>query len=179
MRKDWIIGVLLLFLIVGIFFDKQIVNFVVGHRMYFLNPIMQYISLIGSAFFVFLFSTLVLVFDKKGRKYIPALWLTIILTLGIVYLLKILIARPRPLVNTLENISSYAFPSGHAAGVFAPLLLIDKFYPKIKWIWLGFAVLVLFSIIYLGVHYLSDVIGGALIGYLLSIFVLRFLKISF
>ena len=51
MRKDCIIGVLLIFLIIGIFFDKQIVNFVVGHRIYFLNPVMQYISLIGSAFF--------------------------------------------------------------------------------------------------------------------------------
>jgi undecaprenyl-diphosphatase len=34
--------------------------------------------------------------------------------------------------------------------------------------WLGFAILVAFSRVYFGVHYLSDVIAGAFIGYLIG-----------
>ena len=62
----------------------------------------------------------------------------------------------------------YGFVSSHAANFFALAmsagLVLRKFYPQILKILLIIAVIVSFSRIYLGVHYLSDIIGGAIIG---------------
>ena len=120
MKKGFIIGIGLFLLIISILFDKQIVNFVVSHRINSLNSIIHFISFMGSAFSVIVLTTVLFVSDKESRKYIPVLWLTLVLVLGLVTILKYLVARPRPLVPVLEINNNHAFPSGHAAAVFAP-----------------------------------------------------------
>ncbi len=68
----------------------------------------------------------------------------------------------------------YGFISSHAVNFFALALFagmsLRKYYPKMIWILLGAAVIVCYSRIYLGVHYLSDVMcggaWGAMWGYL-------------
>ena len=179
MKKGLLIGIGLILLLIGVLFDKTIINFIFGNRISSLNTTIGIITTLGSALFVFILSTLLFGYDKEGRKYIPALWLTLVIALGITVVLKYFVARPRPLVPALQIKTDYSFPSSHAAGVFAPLVLVDSLFPKLKWVWLSLAVLVLFSRIYLGVHYLSDVIGGALIGYITGIIILRVSKISF
>ncbi len=72
----------------------------------------------------------------------------------------------------------YGFVSSHAANFFALAvsagLVLRKFYPHMLKILLIIAVIVSFSRIYLGVHYLSDIIGGAAIGATLGWFMYRF-----
>lgn len=179
MKKGLIISILAVLLVISLFFDNYLVNFIVNYRNNILTDVMHFVSFLGSAFFVIIASTLLFCFDKKGRKYIPALLITFFIAVGLSLVLKYLIIRPRPLIFPLENKTSYSFPSTHAAAVFAPLILVDKLFPKLKWFWLTIAILVLFSRFYLGVHYISDVIGGALIGYIIGIVVLRILKINF
>ena len=133
---------------------------------------MFFISFLGSALVVAILTTLLFVYDKKKRQYIPLLWLTLLVAFTITFILKYLVARPRPNIMPLEIINSFSFPSGHAIAVFAPLVLIDKEFPKLKWLWLVFAILVLISRLYLGVHYLSDVVAGALIGYITGLLIL-------
>ena len=53
--------------------------------------------------------------------------------------------------------------------VFAALPLLNKEFKKFRYIWLIFALLVGFSRAYFGVHYLSDVFTGAIIGYLIGL----------
>jgi undecaprenyl-diphosphatase len=65
------------------------------------------------------------------------------------------------LVPTPESAS---FPSGHAATAFAAAITAGAFYPRLRWPLIGLAVLVGLSRIYLGVHYVLDVLAGAALG---------------
>jgi undecaprenyl-diphosphatase len=78
--------------------------------------------------------------------------------------------RPRP-CHVLHNVhllvscgSGYSFPSSHAVNNFAGALILAFFFPRAKWWFFGFASMVAFSRVYIGVHYPSDIIGGAVIG---------------
>lgn len=173
MKKSIIIFSGIILIIISILFDKEIVSSVLFYRTSILTTLMHGISFFGSAIVVLVMTTLLFLYDKNKRKYIPLLWLTLIVSFGTALILKYLIARPRPILSPLELEDSYSFPSGHAVAIFAPLLLIDKLFPKIKWLWLALGTLVLISRIYLGVHYMSDVIGGALIGYIIGIITLE------
>jgi len=72
----------------------------------------------------------------------------------------------------------YGFVSSHAANFFAVCtfawLALRKWYPKIGWLTFSIAVLVSFSRLYLGVHYVSDLIGGALLGAVYAVLIYRF-----
>ncbi len=73
----------------------------------------------------------------------------------------------------------YGFVSSHAANFFAVCtfswLTLRKWYPKIGWLVFSVAILVSFSRLYLGVHYLSDLAGGAVLGATFAWLVFRFL----
>ena len=60
--------------------------------------------------------------------------------------------------------SGYSFPSSHAVNNFAGALILAFFLPRAKWWFFGLAATIAFSRVYVGVHYPSDIIGGAVIG---------------
>ena len=106
----------------------------------------------------------------RGRLAI-GLWLGATSSAATVALLKLLFARPRPELGYFAE-PSMSFPSGHAAGSVASLALMIFLLWRARWIG-GFtaaiaavsvAFLVGLSRIYLIEHYLTDVIGGWLIG---------------
>jgi undecaprenyl-diphosphatase len=72
----------------------------------------------------------------------------------------------------------YGFVSSHAANFFAIALLVGLIFkekaPKLIYTLFSIAVLVGFSRIYLGVHYLSDIIGGAIVGATISYLIWKF-----
>lgn len=84
------------------------------------------------------------------------------------HLLKLIFSVPRPAVDNLVEISTYSFPSGHTTVAFSLAVLLSDINQSLKNYLFGIAVLVGLSRIYLGVHYLTDVIAGALIGYIVS-----------
>ena len=84
--------------------------------------------------------------------------------------LKGLINRPRPveLYQGLGFSGGYegpSFPSGHATLSFALAAALCLRWPKGKFLWLGTATLVAISRVVLGVHWVSDVVVGAAIGW--------------
>lgn len=87
-------------------------------------------------------------------------------------LLKLVFRRDRPEIAFLD-LDTYSFPSGHAAAASATFTvlayLLGRGRPRSAQVGLGLAAfglvaLVGFSRLYLGVHYLSDVLAGTSVG---------------
>jgi undecaprenyl-diphosphatase len=88
--------------------------------------------------------------------------------------LKNLIGRPRPAVSVmLVKASGPAFPSGHTTvamavfGALAFFLTRDRSLRVRAWIWASFFLVILMigaSRVYLGVHWLTDILGGYAVG---------------
>lgn len=76
----------------------------------------------------------------------------------------------------------YGFVSSHAANFFGLFtfvsLVLRQYYKRVFLMLMLVASLIGFSRIYLGVHYLSDIIGGGLLGATIAILVYRFLFIT-
>lgn len=100
-------------------------------------------------------------------------------------ILKNIFERIRPCnalddVNILVNCSgSFSFPSSHAVNNFAVAFYFYRLFPKLKWALFVTAALAALSRPYVGVHYPSDIIAGAIIGIFIGqIFALITYKIN-
>lgn len=98
-------------------------------------------------------------------------------------LIKPLMLRPRPcnemsladeIIHRVPCGSGYSFPSAHATNHFAiAIFLICLFYPKWKGILplgLGWAAIISFAQVYVGVHYPIDVTVGSILGTCIGFF---------
>ena len=87
--------------------------------------------------------------------------------------LKLLVRRPRPLLaHPLAHAHGYSFPSGHALGAAAlwaslALLAAARGWPRGRAVALAVVVplVVAATRVLLGVHYVSDVLAGLLLGW--------------
>jgi len=160
----WII--LALLFIIGLFFDRNIADFFNTHQNLYIYSFMNFISLY--AFLIPLFVIMYIIIIFKNKKNIIKYPVSVIITLAIVYLLKLVISRQRPFTDELTS-----FPSNHSASVFSVVPLFKKGY---RIVWIIFSILVAFSRIYLGRHFLTDVIAGAVIGLVIGILTDKFIE---
>lgn len=115
------------------------------------------------------------------RKAYALLGIASIAISGIVVsILKNLIQRPRPLA-VLEEVNaaffsyrSLSFPSGHSTTVMAAATVLSFHYRKFAFIFYSVGLYVCYTRVYLGVHWVSDIVTGALIGYIISKIILRY-----
>ena len=74
-------------------------------------------------------------------------------------------AGVRPVTTPLDR---YSFPSGHTMHACAFIVMLGHYFPAVMWIMLPFAVSVALSRVILGLHYPSDVLAGAVVGWVLA-----------
>jgi len=171
-KRDIVVYIIfILTFTISFFIDKQFLSFVALIKNPFFDIIMEWITHFGSVFVILIIMTSLFLWEERKREWIPTLWASFLTAILLCVLLKLIIARPRPtseVIYPLFNLLIYSFPSLHATVSFAAIPILDKEFPMFKLFWILFAVLVAFSRVYFEFHYLSDVIGGALLGYFIG-----------
>ena len=118
--------------------------------------------------------------EKRGKITLVLLIFALALTDSIcAQLLKPFFERIRPSHLDLDGLQLLVFkggkwsmPSNHAANIFTFSVILSYFYKKYKMPLFLLAYLIAFSRVYVGVHYLGDVIIGSIFGYALGWMVL-------
>lgn len=141
------------------------------------DKLMPFITDVTHWYLVYVLLWFIILF--KGGKYRVGLAIGMILLVIVSdqissSLIKNLFERTRP-CKVLDNVhllvgctDSYSFPSSHAVNNFAAAMFFTFFYKHLKWILFSVASLMAISRIFVGVHYPSDVVGGALIGIIIG-----------
>jgi undecaprenyl-diphosphatase len=102
---------------------------------------------------------------RRALRAAPAIAVAFGLASAASAIVKALVDRPRPTFDPLVDLpASASFPSGHATTAFAAAVACALLVPRLRWPALALATLVAASRVYLGVHYVFDVIAGALLG---------------
>jgi len=155
-------------LIISLFIDQKLVIKSMDFRFAVMDSIMKVVT---SSWTVIIFAAIMFLILLKKKKAL-ILGISAVSSFAIGSALQMLIARPRPSIDSLVSISAYSMPSTHAITLFAMLPILHKEYPKLLWVWLLIIILITFSRFYVGVHYVSDLVSGAMIGYLIGLGVL-------
>ena len=170
--------------LISFYFDSQIVKAVSLIRLDLLNEFFLAITSTSFNIIVFFFITSLFLWNYKKSHQILPIWVTLGLSAFVGFLIKISVQRVRPfqtaIVSTLPELAknshlawNTSFPSFQAMMAFCALPILVKEFPRLKyWLFL-LAGLVAFSRVYFGLHFLSDVLIGGLIGYLLGVWVIR------
>ena len=133
--------------------------------------------------------SIVLLLWRGGAKarwmILLAIITAVIIDPTVYYLIKPLIARLRPChepalawIRTIDGCGGkYGFPSSHASNVFGMVMIIGSFYKSSRYYLYPIAILVALSRVYLGLHYPSDILGGAVYGMLIASIVIFLIRI--
>jgi len=137
------------------------------------NPILKFLTFLNQTIlFAFFILCIIIYLWISGQKKpsIITLFSFISVTFWI-FLIKILVKRPRPVLNSY--IDAYSFPSAHAALSFMMAFILSYYFPKKKWLFYSFALFISFLKLYADEHFISDIIVGAIIGLLVAFLFLK------
>ena len=159
--------------------DFSILYWIQEHiRTTFFDAIFPFITSLCDGGIVWIIAGVVLLFFKKYRKY--GVFLLLAMLLGSIIgneIIKPLVARPRPchLVSLLPDMlievpTSFSFPSGHTVSSVVSATVLTRANKKFGYVAIPLAVLIAFSRMYLFVHFPTDILAGALLGFALGFF---------
>ncbi|HLA58056.1 MAG TPA: phosphatase PAP2 family protein [Puia sp.] len=138
-----------------------------------MTSVMLIITFFGSSYFLLPAYTLLVafyLFVKKDRKLSWDVAAVGITSAMILFSLKAIFKRHRPLDPLVQHVNGFSFPSGHSFSSFTFFGLLifiiwnQQMNPVLRWILTAlfflFACAIAFSRVYLHVHFASDVIAG-------------------
>lgn len=161
--------------------DAALFSAINGAHAPWLDTVMTWVSWLGYFPGVWFLSAAAALLSPRLRatafRACLAVSLTYVMASGVV---KPIVGRARPYqaglvaARTVEPspATGYSFPSGHAATAVAGALAGTRLVPAAAPVLWGLATLMAVSRIYVGVHYPSDVLAGALLGVLCTYLVL-------
>lgn len=157
------------------FLDTAVINFFESIRTPILTGFFKFVTFWGEWPIVLAVVAIISFIIFRRLKMMPALilWFATIGSAIDAHILKALVHRPRPIISIIEN-SSFSFPSAHAtlaAACYGFIIYLAAMHAKNKRlrkvIIIGGSIavaLIAISRLYLGAHYLSDVVAGLLLG---------------
>lgn len=126
-----------------------------------------------------------LVYIYKAEILKPLIGIALAVALADTFCYRVLkknIERPRPLANEeitwlrkIGEAHGNSFPSNHAANCFAAATVLAHYFRRRRYLFYSFAGLIAISRPALGVHYPSDAIAGAIIGFCVGVLVTEIL----
>jgi len=154
--------------------DGQALVWIAEHiRCGLLDPFMKLYTQLGNTGMLFIvLGLLMLCFKQTRRAGLSALCAMLIGLIVVNFTIKPLVSRPRPwlvienFVNLVPEHDPNSFPSGHTNAAFAFAIAVCMSAPK-RWMKISavcMAVVMGLSRLYVGVHFPSDVLAGAVIG---------------
>jgi len=184
----WLIGIAIAAtaIAVSFHFDNSVRDFIAQHQSRVMRNFMRYVSLFGDwpshIALGLLFLGIAWIRDSKKWMRIFLAMLVAMSIAGVTgHVIKRTIPRPRPSVKTEihwggSRFSSkyHSFPSGHvgaSTAFFCTLFLANR---RIGLACLPIPILIAFSRMYIGAHYLSDVVCAAILGVLCALLVTHF-----
>ena len=185
----WLIGIAVaaLAIALGFYFDDTMRDFMAEHQTPALRSFMRYVSLFGdwplhTALGLLLLAIAWMRDSKKWTRIFLAMLIAMSLAGVTGNVIKRTIPRPRPSVHTDMRWGSprfsskyHSFPSGHvdaSTAFFCSLFLANR---RIGLACFPIPILIGLSRMYLGAHYLSDVVCAAVLGIFCALIVAHFL----
>ena len=177
------LGIIFIILMISVIFgwtegfDSFVYESIISFRCEFLDNFFKFITDLGDKLFIVgLVVGVVLVL----RNSVGCLYATLAIDTVITnFIFKQLIRRDRPDVLKLIKQGGFSFPSGHSMISMSMYgMLIYFCYKKIKnkyikWIICSLLGILILSIglsrVYLGVHYISDVLGGFILSFIMVV----------
>ncbi len=161
--------------------ENNLYTEMVEHRNVFFTILFEIFTWVGDPVSIIIICLTALIYSKTRKK----LGYPLVITIGgatiLNYILKEIFARERPNFLRIIEETHYSFPSAHAmvsAAIYTMCILVlnhEVKSKKIRIIGTAVGIFIPFMIglsrVYLGVHYISDVIGGFLLGFALSFFI--------
>ena len=168
--------------------DMDIINGVAAHRDATVTSIAGILTNAGSFAILAPLSVAVVLLRRWNRPADDiALMVIAAGSAALPWLVKLIVARPRPTIEQLQQLSSLSFPSGHttqAAAIYLTIaIVLSKALQRgLSELVIGLAVViavvVAWSRVYLGVHYPTDVASGLLLGWSWALLVFHWARPS-
>lgn len=162
--------------------DVKFSEFVISRRKDSITKIMKFFTNIGNGYLAFILISLMFIFTDRSTIAVP---ISVSAGLAIISsrVLKRVIKRNRPEGNRLVEETDYSFPSYHTVGIvgllFPAMIFINAVHPEYVVVVSVVCIFVMFNVsfsrIYLGVHYLMDIVGGATWACFVTYFVKMFI----